>query len=67
MNFVLGFIWRLVQPFAFYADAIRHVNRFTLAFALHFPAFERLRSMRSLASFLRSVRLRVFGASFLLQ
>ena len=34
---------------AFYADAVRHVNLLTLAFALYFPAFERLRSTRSLA------------------
>ena len=40
---------------AFYADAVRHVNRFTLAFALHFPALEGLRSTRSLASFLCNV------------
>ena len=34
---------------AFYADAVRRVNLLTLAFALCFPAFERLRSTRSLA------------------
>ena len=34
---------------AFYADAVRRVNHLTLAFALYFPAFERLRSTRSLA------------------
>ena len=34
---------------AFYADAMRRVNLLTLAFALYFPAFERLRSTRSLA------------------
>ena len=34
---------------AFYADAVRRVNLLTLAFALYFPAFERLRSTRSLA------------------
>ena len=34
---------------AFYADAVRRVNLLTLAFALSFPAFERLRSTRSLA------------------
>ena len=33
---------------AFYADAVRRVNLLTLAFALYFPAFERLRSTRSL-------------------
>ena len=37
----------LVQP-----DAVRCVERLTMAFALHFPAFECLRSTRSLASFL---------------
>ena len=40
---------------AFYADAIRRVNLLTLAFALHFPAFERLRSTRSLLLFLHSI------------
>ena len=35
-------------------DAVRRVNLLTLAFALHFPAFERLRSTHSLASFSRS-------------
>ena len=39
----------------FYADAVRVVNRLTLVFALHFLAFECLCSMRSLASFSRSV------------
>ena len=34
---------------AFYADAVRRINLLTLAFALYFPAFERLRSPRSLA------------------
>ena len=34
---------------AFNADAVRRVNLLTLAFALYFPAFERLRSTRSLA------------------
>ena len=34
---------------AFYADAVRRVNLLTLTFALYFPAFERLRSTRSLA------------------
>ena len=37
---------------AFCTDAILHVNRLTLTFARHFPAFEHLRSMHSLASFL---------------
>ena len=40
---------------AFYAHAVRRANRLTLAFARHFPAFERLRSTRSLASFVRNV------------
>ena len=34
---------------ASYADAVRRVDLLTLAFALCFPAFERLRSTRSLA------------------
>ena len=34
---------------ALYADAVRRVNLLTLAFALYFPAFERLRSTLSLA------------------
>ena len=60
-------IWMLsdLLSAAFYADAARHVNRLTLAFALHFPAFERSRSTRSLASFLRSVFLRASYASLL--
>ena len=34
---------------AFYADTVRRVNLLTLAFALYFPAFERLRSTHPLA------------------
>ena len=37
---------------AFYVYAVRRINQLTLAFALHFPAFECLRSTRLLASFL---------------
>ena len=40
---------------AFDAGAVRRVNLLMLAFAPHFPAFERLRSTRLLASFLRNV------------
>ena len=40
---------------ALYADAVHRVNLLTLAFALHSPAFERLRSTCALASFSRNV------------
>ena len=47
-------VWRVAKTYerlseAFYADAVRRVNLLTLAFALYFPTFERLRSTRSLA------------------
>ena len=45
---------------AFYADAVRRVNLLTLAFALYFPAFERLRATRSLALFLTQPFLPLF-------
>ena len=42
-------VFELSAPF--YADAIRRVDRLTLAFALHFPAFEHLGSTRLLEPF----------------
>ena len=44
----LGFLSPVLSE-AFYTDAVRPVNLLTLACALYFPAFERLRSTRSLA------------------
>ena len=55
-----GILW-------FYAYAIRCVNRLTLAFALHFPAFERLRSVRSLASSLCNVVYARFSCRYVLK
>ena len=42
-----GLLWGLVRPFTL--TQVRRVNLLTLAFALYFPAFERLSSTRSLA------------------
>ena len=50
----------LILSAAFYAYAIRRVNWLMLAFTLHFPACELLRSTRSIAPFVHKVLYALF-------